>query len=115
MKKDAIGSKQKPTAAIVKLPDTEDSLSKRRFPIIAIGASAGGLAAYETFFSAMPSTTVSGMSFIIVQHLSPDYKSILSELIGRYTKMSVYEVTDGLIVKPNSAYIIPPNKDRDCS
>jgi two-component system CheB/CheR fusion protein len=78
---------------------------------VGIGASAGGLAAFEAFFSAMPGNTESGMAFVLVQHLSPDYKSILSDLIKRYTPMRVFEVVDGVTVQPNCAYIIPPNRD----
>jgi two-component system CheB/CheR fusion protein len=78
---------------------------------VGIGASAGGLAAYEAFFSAMPEDTESGMAFVLVQHLSPDHKSILTELVRRYTRMQVHEVVDGMEVQPNSAYIIPPNAD----
>lgn len=65
----------------------------------------------ESFFSAMPADTESGMAFVIVQHLSPDHKSILTDLVKRYTHMKVYEVEDGMKVQPNSVYIIPPNKD----
>ena len=79
------------------------------FPIVGIGASAGGLAAFEAFFSAVPGGT--GMAFIIVQHLAPDHKSILTELTRRYTKMQVFEVEDGMVVQPNCIYIIPPNHD----
>ena len=81
------------------------------FPIVGIGASAGGVAAFEAFFSTMPSDSAPGMAFVLVQHLSRDHKSILSELIKRYTKMQVFEVEDGMVVKPNCAYIIPPNRD----
>jgi two-component system, chemotaxis family, CheB/CheR fusion protein len=81
------------------------------FPIVGIGASAGGLAAFEAFFSGMPADIDPGMAFVLVQHLAPDHKSILTELIRRYTRMKVYEVEDGMAVKPNCAYIIPPNKD----
>lgn len=84
---------------------------EKNFPIVGIGASAGGLAAFEAFFSAMPVDTESGMAFVLVQHLSPDHKSILSDLVKRYTHMHVYEVEDGMEVKPNCAYIIPPNRD----
>src|SRR3984957_4424652 len=52
-----------------------------------------------------------GMAFVLVQHLARDHKSMLSELIGRYTRMEVFEVVDGMVVKPNCAYIIPPNRD----
>ena len=81
------------------------------FPIVGIGASAGGLAAFEAFFSAMPADNLSSMAFVLVQHLAPDHKSILNELIQRYTHMQVSEVEDGMIVLPNHAYIIPPNRD----
>ena len=79
------------------------------FSIVGIGASAGGLAAFEAFFSAMPSG--SGMAFVIVQHLAPDHKSMLTELIQRYTQMQVFEVEDGMVLRPNCTYIIPPNHD----
>jgi len=81
------------------------------FPVVGIGASAGGLAAFEAFFSGMPAHTDPGMAFVLVQHLAPDHKSILSELIKRYTRMAVFQVEDGMTVKPNCAYIIPPNRD----
>ncbi|MEI6309654.1 MAG: chemotaxis protein CheB [bacterium] len=81
------------------------------FPIVGIGASAGGLAAFEAFFSGMPADTDPGMAFILVQHLAPDHESILTDLIRRYTRMQVFEVEDGMKVMPNRAYIIPPNRD----
>ena len=81
------------------------------FPIVGIGASAGGLAAFEAFFSAMPVDSECGMAFVLVQHLAPDHKSILSDLVKRYTRMQVTEVEDGMEVRPNCAYIIPPNHD----
>jgi two-component system CheB/CheR fusion protein len=81
------------------------------FPIIGIGASAGGLAAFEAFFSGMPADTDPGMAFVLVQHLAPNHKSILTELIRRYTRMQVFEVEDGMAVRPNCTYIIPPNRD----
>jgi len=81
------------------------------FPIVGIGASAGGLAAFEAFFSGMPVDIDPGMAFVLVQHLAPDHKSILTELIRRYTRMQVFEVEDGMEVQINCAYIIPPNRD----
>ena len=81
------------------------------FPSSGIGASAGGLAAFEAFFSGMPADTDPGMAFVLVQHLAPDHKSILTDLVKRYTRMRVYEVADGMEVQPNCAYIIPPNRD----
>ena len=81
------------------------------FPIVGIGASAGGLAAFEAFFSGMPADIEPGMAFVLVQHLAPDHKSILSDLLKRYTRMQVFEVEDGMEVRANCAYIIPPNRD----
>lgn len=81
------------------------------FPIVGIGASAGGLAAFESFFSGMPVDADPGMAFVLVQHLAPDHKSILTDLIKRYTRMQVFEVEDGMVVRPNCTYIIPPNRD----
>jgi len=81
------------------------------FPVVGLGASAGGLAAFEAFFSGMPADTDPGMAFVLVQHLAPDHKSILADLIRRYTRMQVFEVEDGMTVQPNCAYIIPPNRD----
>ncbi|MCX7004519.1 MAG: PAS domain S-box protein [bacterium] len=81
------------------------------FPVVGIGASAGGLAAFEAFFSGMPADTNPGMAFVVVQHLAPDHQSFLTELIRRYTRMQVFEVEDGMTVQPNCAYIIPPNRD----
>jgi two-component system CheB/CheR fusion protein len=81
------------------------------FPIVGIGASAGGLAAFESFFSGMPADDDPGMAFVLVQHLAPDHKSILTELVKRYTRMQVFEVEDGMVVRPNCTYIIPPNRD----
>jgi two-component system CheB/CheR fusion protein len=59
----------------------------------------------------MPTDTEPGMAFVLVQHLAPDHKSILTDLIQRYTRMQVFEVEDGMVVQPNCAYIIPPNRD----
>ena len=91
-----------------KQPATPQALPIR-FPIVGIGASAGGLAAFEAFFSGIPANTNPGMAFVLVQHLSPDHKSLLSEIIQRHTSMPVFEVEDGVIVQPNCIYIIPPN------
>ncbi|MBM3128413.1 MAG: PAS domain S-box protein [Chloroflexi bacterium] len=87
------------------------SESAPSFPVVGIGASAGGLAALEGFFANMPADTEGGIAFVIVQHLDPGHKSILTDLVQRYTKMQVFEVEDGMTVEPNCAYIIPPNKD----
>jgi two-component system CheB/CheR fusion protein len=81
------------------------------FPVVGIGASAGGLEAFGAFFSGMPADVDPGMAFVLVQHLAPDHKSSLSDLIQRHTRMQVFEVKDGMRVQPNCAYIIPPGRD----
>lgn len=83
------------------------------FPIVGIGASAGGLGAFEQFFSGMPPEAASGMAFVLVQHLAPDHKSLLTELVRRYTRMGVFEVEDGMEPAPDTTYIIPPNRDME--
>lgn len=88
--------------------DTDTQLN---FPIVGIGASAGGLAAFEAFFSGLPANVDSEMAYVLVQHLSPEHKSILTELISHYTSMKVFEVEDGMAVQPNCVYVIPPGQD----
>lgn len=81
------------------------------FPIVGIGASAGGLAALKAFFSGVPDDVEPGMAFIVVQHLAPDHTSLLRELTQRQTKMEVLEVEGGMAVEPNRVYVIPPGRD----
>ena len=79
------------------------------FPIVGIGASAGGLEALELFLKHVPAG--SGMAFVIVQHLDPTHKGIMVELLQRTTRMPVVQVRDRLKVAPERVYVIPPNKD----
>ena len=79
------------------------------FPIVGLGASAGGLEAFEQFFRNVP--LESGMAFVVVPHLDPDHASILTEILQRSTAMPVVEAQDGIAVAPNSVYVIPPNRD----
>ena len=81
------------------------------FPIVGIGASAGGLKAFEAFFSGLPEGVDPGMAFVLVQHLAPDHVSILADLIKHFTHMPVCDVRDGMTVKINTVCIIPPNYD----
>ncbi|MGM0653291.1 MAG: chemotaxis protein CheB, partial [Bacillota bacterium] len=74
--------------------------------IVGLGASAGGLEALQQFFSSMADD--SGMTFVVVQHLSPDYKSMMVELLSKTTSMPVLKVENGMEIKPNHVYIIPP-------
>ncbi|HRD49241.1 MAG: PAS domain-containing protein [Candidatus Competibacter sp.] len=76
---------------------------------VAVGASAGGLEAIESFFSHMPPD--SSLGFIVIQHLSPDYKSLMVELLSKKTAMPVHRAEDGMMVLPNNVYLIPPKKN----
>ena len=82
--------------------------SPSEFPIVGIGASAGGLEALEQFFLNMPKD--SGMAFVVIQHLDPNHIGIMPELLQRITPMKVFQASDQLIVRPNCVYVIPPNK-----
>jgi len=91
-------------------PKDGDSFSpehKNDLLIAAIGASAGGIEAFTEFVSNLPKDT--GMAFVLVQHLDPEHKSMLTELISKKTVMRVSEVTNGMTVEPNHVYVIPAN------
>ncbi len=77
--------------------------------IIGLGASAGGLEALQQFFEHMPNN--SGLSFVVVQHLSPDYKSLMADILGKHTDMQVLQAEDGMAVKADTVYLIPPKKN----
>jgi chemotaxis methyl-accepting protein methylase len=87
----------------------EEETDNKVFPIVGIGASAGGLEAFEHFLRNMPSD--SGVAFVLVQHLDPTHKDIMAELLQRVTKMKVFQVKDATKVEPDCVYVIPPNKD----
>ena len=78
-----------------------------RFPVAGIGASAGGLEAFTVLLKHLPADT--GMAFVLIQHLHPEYPSALTEILSRATSMPVQEVVDGMDVEPDHVYIIPPN------
>jgi two-component system CheB/CheR fusion protein len=99
-KSDASRSKESVT-------ERSDSQLIDRGLIVGIGASAGGLGAFKSFLSNM--MVDSGMAFILVQHLSPDHKSMLSELLARSTAMPVVEAADGMAIEANRVFIIPPD------
>src|SRR5579871_1765435 len=86
-------------------PDSE--ASSRMYPIVGIGASAGGLEAFRRLLKALPANT--GMAFVLVQHLDPHHESILTKLLASSTEMNVVEVVDGMVIQPNHIYVIPPN------
>lgn len=74
--------------------------------VVGIGASAGGLEALQQFLQYLPENT--DLTYVIVQHLSPDYKSLLKEILSKYTKMPVLQAKDGMVIKKNTIYLIPP-------
>jgi len=76
---------------------------------VAIGASAGGLESLENFFKNVNND--SGLVYVVIQHLSPDYKSMMKELLARYTDMDIHVAEDGMITKKNNVYLIPPRKN----
>lgn len=77
--------------------------------IVGIGASAGGLEAVNAFFDQVPED--SGLSFVLVQHLSPDYKSMMPELLARHTKLKIEKAAHNMLVNPNTIYTIPADKN----
>jgi len=94
-----------------KEPEIEKAPAKtdtNTFPIVGIGASAGGLEALEQFFGNMPKNN--GMAFVVIQHLDPNHIGIMPELLQRITSMKVFQASDRLKVKSNCVYVIPPNK-----
>ncbi|MBB6479894.1 chemotaxis protein CheB [Spirochaeta isovalerica] len=88
--------------------DLISGTSEIDFPVVGIGASAGGLSSFQSFFSGLEESANPRMSFIIVQHLAPEHKSSLTELIRKCTSLNVYEVQNDMPVQINSVYVIPP-------
>ncbi|WP_414543439.1 chemotaxis protein CheB [Nostoc sp. CCY0012] len=88
-------------------PEKQENKQNQLFPIVGMGASAGGLEAFTELLRYLPTDT--GMAFVLIQHLSPHQKSLLTEILSRTTSMPVVEAQDDLVVKPNHVYVIPPN------
>jgi two-component system CheB/CheR fusion protein len=98
--------KTDPAISVIKKEEVTDT-EKSKFPIVGIGASAGGLEALEQFLGNVPAN--SGMAYVIVQHLDPTQKGMLPELLQRITKIQVFQVKDRMKIKPDCIYVIPPN------
>jgi two-component system CheB/CheR fusion protein len=103
----SVDKAQKKTSGLLK--ETPAKQESGLFPIVGIGASAGGLEAIEQFLRKVPEN--SGMAFVIIQHMDPTHKGIMHELLRRATPMEVFQVKDRMRIKPNCVYVIPPNKD----
>ena len=100
--------KPKSTPGLTEQTGTKSS-KHGQFPIIGIGASAGGLEAFTQLFRSLPADP--GMAFVLIQHLAPAHESMLTELLSKTTAMPVKEVKDGMTVDPNNVYVIPPDKE----
>ncbi len=94
------------------MQSSERSATAAQLPptfVVGIGASAGGLESLEKLFQNLPADT--GMAFVIIQHLSPDFKSMMYELLARDTKMQIHRVEDGMPIEANHVYLLPPRKE----
>ena len=96
------------TAANTRKPGAGKKANEDLF-VVGIGASAGGLEALRPMVTSLP--TLSNMTYVVVQHLSPKYRSLLAQLLGRETEIKIEEIKDGMVVEKNTIYITPPNKD----
>jgi two-component system CheB/CheR fusion protein len=107
----------KPTEDKSQITDKKETINtdyhKEGFPIVGVGASAGGLEALQDFFDNMPDKP--GVAFVIVQHLSPDYKSFMNELLARHTSIPIQVVTDNTQIEINHIYLIPPKMNMTIS
>jgi len=86
----------------------EVEISSNEFPVVGIGASAGGLDAVKKFLRAIPEK--SGMAYVFIQHLSPDHESILPELLSKISKIPVQQITDNIHLEVDNFYILPENR-----
>ena len=89
-------------------PAKPEASSSLDFPVVGIGASAGGLEAFSQLLRALPTAT--GMAFVFVQHLDPTHPTILTDLLAKATRMPTRQVEDGTAIHPNHVYVIPPNR-----
>src|SRR6478672_5794677 len=83
--------------------------AKSEFHVVGIGASAGGLDSLERLFAQLPTDT--GMAFVVLQHLSPDFKSLMDELLSRRTPLRIRQAENGMPLEPNTVYLLPPMKE----
>src|SRR5881394_3893732 len=102
-----------PPLSFADFSSAEDTAPDQRqpslsFPVVCVGASAGGLEAFTYLLAATPADT--GMAFVLVSHLSPSHASHLAEILSRATRMPVEEVKDEPRVQPNRVYVIPPDR-----
>src|SRR5260370_37073584 len=89
-------------------PGAASEVEATRFPIVGIGASAGGLEAFKQLLQALP--TDLGMAFVLIPHLPPEHRSLMAEILSRDTPMPVLEVHDDPLIERNQVYVIPANR-----
>src|SRR5512143_1956041 len=89
--------------------ENRKEVPRHDFHIVGIGASAGGLESLERLFTHLPNDT--GMAFVVLQHLSPDFKSLMDELLGRRTNMTIRQAEHDLPLERNTVYLLPPMKE----
>lgn len=89
--------------------DVAREWNKNGFPVVAFGGSAGALPVLREILGLLPDDT--GMAFVVIQHLSPDHKSLLAEILGKRTKMRVVQIKDNMAIEVNQVFVIPPNTD----
>jgi two-component system CheB/CheR fusion protein len=85
----------------------KETVTNSKIPVVGIGASAGGLSAFTSFFEAIPPET--GMAFVLIQHLDPNHPSLMVDLLSKHTQMKVVQVEDKMKIEANHVYMIPPN------
>ncbi len=109
---DRRGPQGKRSTSLEEVPESNTPRQKVKcgspFFMVGLGASAGGLEALGTFFDAMPPD--GGMAFVVIQHLSTTHRSVMAELLSRNTRMRVAQAKDGVTVRVNHVYLIPPNR-----
>jgi two-component system CheB/CheR fusion protein len=88
--------------------ETSDNPAKKQFPVVGIGASAGGLDAFKSFLESIPEK--SGMAYVYVQHLSPSHESHLPDILRKFTKTPIHLITDNIHLEPDNIYVIPPGR-----
>ena len=103
------GASKKAASPVKNIKNAAGPKDPANFPIVGIGASAGGLEALEIFLDNMPAAP--GMAFVVIQHLSPTHKSIMASLLSKHTPMTVMEIEDGMKIKPGCVYLNPPDKN----
>jgi len=104
---DKFDTKQLATSPQHSIGPVDERDGNSPFPIVAVGASAGGIEACQQLLANLPTDT--GMAFIFVQHLDPTHESKLAEVLGSSTAMPVVQTTHGMVIEPNHVYVIPPN------